>query len=170
MAVAQIPDLATYEASAQINEYDRGHLAVGLDAELRVVALKGKLFRGKVKDLGGTTGPPWNRRFECKLGLLDPSPELRPGMSVQLVIKTETLRNALWVPAQALQESDGRAFVYVRSGGTFSTRDVKLVRRGESQVVIDGLREGELVAMARPDEKKRSPANAKESATKAISK
>lgn len=170
MAVAQIPDLASYEASAQINEYDRGHLAVGLDAEVRVVALKGRLYRGKVRDLGGTTGPPWNRRFECKLGLLDPSHELRPGMSAKLVIKTETLRSALWIPAQALQESDGRAYVYVRSGAAVSTRDVKLVRRGESQVVIEGLREGELVAMARPDQKKQGAGSGKESASKAVSK
>jgi multidrug efflux pump subunit AcrA (membrane-fusion protein) len=170
MAVAQIPDLASYEASAQINEYDRGHLALGLDAELRVVALKGRLFRGKVKDLGGTTGPPWNRRFECKLQLVDPATDLRPGMSVKLVIKTDTIRNALWVPAQSLAESDGRTFVYVKAGEGFSARDVKLIRRGESQVVIEGLKEGDLVAMARPDEKRNGANKAPESASKAVSK
>lgn len=170
MAVAQIPDLASYEASAQINEYDRGHLAVGLDAELRIVALKGKLYRGKVKDLGGTTGPPWNRRFECKLNLLDPTPELRPGMSARLTIKTDTIHNALWIPAQALEESDGRASVYVKSGSGFSSRDVKLVRRGESQVVIEGLREGELVAMARPGQKQTGARKGPENASKAVMK
>jgi multidrug efflux pump subunit AcrA (membrane-fusion protein) len=170
MAVAQIPDLASYEASAQINEYDRGHIAIGLEVEARVVALKGKLFHGKVKDLGGTTGPPWNRRFECKLNLLDPSAELRPGMSVKLVVKTETIRNALWVPAQALQESDGRKYVYVKTGAGFSTRDVKLVRPGESQVVVEGLKEGELVAMARPDQKQSGAKKGPESASKAVMK
>lgn len=171
MAVAQIPDLASYEASAQINEFDRGHLAVGLDAEIRIVALKGRLFHGKVSDLGGTAGPPWNRRFECKLRLMDPSAELRPGMSVRLIIKTDTLSKALWIPAQALQESDSRTFVYVRGGtGGFSTRDVKLLRRGESQVVVEGLKEGDLVAMARPDLRQTSAKKGAESASKAVSK
>lgn len=170
MAVAQIPDLASFEASAQINEYDRGHLAVGLDAELRIVALKGRLYRGKVKDLGGTTGPPWNRRFECKLDVLDPTPDLRPGMSARLTIRTDTIRNALSIPAQALEESDGRALVYVKSGAGFSSREVKLVRRGESQVVIEGLRGGELVAMARPGQKHAGPKKSPDNASKAVMK
>lgn len=153
VAVAQIPDMASFEATAQINEQDRGHLAKGLDAELRVVALQGRLYPGRVIDLGTTTGPPWNRRFECKLAVQNPTAELRPGMSARIVIRTDTLRNALWVPAQALFESDGRKYVYLKEGGGFAARDVKLVRKGESQVVIEGVKEGELVALASPDQK-----------------
>ena len=85
--------------------------------------------------MGGTTGPPWDRHFECKITLDDPSPELRPGMNANVVITTEVLQNVLWVPAQALFESDGRTFVYVQSGSGFRAADVKLVRRSESQVV-----------------------------------
>jgi hypothetical protein len=59
------------------------------------------------------------------------------------------------VPSQALFESDGRTFVYLQSGASFSQSDVKLVRRSESQVVIDGLREGQVVAMASPEESSR---------------
>jgi len=63
--------------------------------------------------------------------------------------------NALWVPSQALFESDGRTFVYLQSGLSFSPADVKLVRRSESQVVISGLAEGQVVAMASPEETSR---------------
>lgn len=171
VAVAQIPDMSSFEAAAQINEQDRGHLAKGLEAELQIVALRRKSYRGTVKDLGTTTGPPWNRRFECKLSLLEPGPELRPGMSARITIKTDTISNALWVPAQALFESDGRKFVYVRKGDGFAQKDVKLIRKGESQAVLEGLKEGEMVALASPDQKRQdqkkgSPA----SASKAIAK
>jgi hypothetical protein len=65
------------------------------------------------------------------------------------------LKNVLWIPAQALFESDGRTFVYARTPeGGFATADVKLVRRSESQVVITGMNEGQQVALARPDQKK----------------
>ena len=64
--------------SAQVAEEDRGHLSVGQAAEIEVVSLPGRKFHGRVKDLGGTTGPPWERRFECKLTLLDPVPEFVP--------------------------------------------------------------------------------------------
>jgi len=64
------------------------------------------------------------------------------------------------VPTQAVFQSDGRTFVYVSEAGTFVAKDVKLLRRGESQVVIEGLKEGTLVALASPDQKDTSTAKA----------
>ena len=57
-------------------------------------------------------GPPWNRHFECKIHLDNPTPDLRPGMSVRIVVTTD-LRKVLWLPAQAVFESGSRTFVYV---------------------------------------------------------
>lgn len=160
MAVAQIPDLNSWEAGAQIAETDRGHLSVGLPAEIRIVALPGRKFAAKVKDLGGTTGPPWERKFECKLALLESAPELRPGMSAQIVVTLDTIKDAIWLPAQALFEQGGRTFVYARSGEQFLAKDVKLVRRGESQVVVTGVQPGDEIALASPDQKERKTPNA----------
>lgn len=150
MAVAQIPDLKNWELGARIGEMDRGHLAVGQPAVIEVIALPGKKFTGKVKNLGGTTGPPWDRNFECKIALDSPSDDLRPGMSGRITVITGVMKNVLYVPSQALFESDGRAFVYARQGGSFAPADVKLVRRSDRQVVIDKISEGQVVAMANP--------------------
>ncbi len=152
MAVAQIPDLTNWEVSAQVAEEDRGHLSVGQPAEIQVVSLPARKFHGRVKDLGGTTGSPWERRFECKLTLLDPVPELRPGMSARIGVTLELLKNALGLPAQALFEQSGRTFVYAKERGRFMSKDVQLVRRSESQVVIKGLKPGDEVALASPDQ------------------
>jgi HlyD family secretion protein len=160
MAVAQIPDMASWEATARIGELDRGHLAEGQPAEIEVVALPGKKFAGRIKSIGGTTGPPWQRVFECKLAVDQPSPELRPGMTVNIVITTGEMKNVLWAPSQALFESDGRTFVYLDTPTGYQPRDVKLVRRSESQVVLEGLKEGARVALASPaaqDTKKGAP-------------
>jgi HlyD family secretion protein len=157
MAVAQIPDMSHWEASAAIAEQDRGHLAEGQPAAIIVIAMPAQPFEGRIVNLGGTTGPPWNRRFECRLALHAGESRLRPGMSVRIVITTETMRDVLWLPAQALQESDGRAYVYVRDGAGFVERDVKLVRRSESQVVIEGLDEHAQVALAVPGKETSAP-------------
>ncbi|MBC8166161.1 MAG: efflux RND transporter periplasmic adaptor subunit [Bryobacteraceae bacterium] len=167
MAVAQIPDLRNWEVTARIGELDHGHLAVGQKTDITVVALPSKKFTGTIKNMGGTTGPPWNRRFECKISLDNPTPDLRPGMSVRMTIMTQVMSSVLWLPSQALFESDGRNFVYVHNGASFTPRDVKLVRRSESRVVVEGLKEGELVALANPDEMK-SKSGAKSSALQAI--
>jgi HlyD family secretion protein len=152
MAVAQIPDMSSWEAVARIGELDRGHLAPGEKADLTVIALPAKKFSGHIKNIGGTNGPPWDRHFDCQLALDNPSPELRPGMTAQIVITTEKLENVLWVPAQAVYESDGRSFVYAQTGGGFVPMDIKVVRRSESQVVLTGPKPGALVAMANPEE------------------
>jgi HlyD family secretion protein len=152
MAIAEIPDLKDWELAANIGELDRGHLAVNDKVAITIIAVPGRQFHGHIKELGGTTGPFWDRHFECKMVLDDPSPELRPGMSAQLVVTTDEMRGVLSVPSQALFESDGRTFVYVRSGRSFAARDVKLLRRNETRAVVSGLSEGQMVALANPVE------------------
>src|SRR5262249_21137307 len=133
MAVAQIPDLHSWEATARIGELDRGHLAEGQRAAISVIAVPEKTYTGHVKGIGGRLGPPWDRHFDCKIALDDASHELRPGMSAKIVTTPETLDNVLWLPAQAVFESDGRSFVYVQSPAGFVPADIKVVRRSESQ-------------------------------------
>jgi HlyD family secretion protein len=152
MAVAEIPDLKNWELAAKIGELDRGHLAPGEKVDITIIAVPDKPFTGHVKEIGGTIGQPWDRHFECKITLDNPSPELRPGMSATIVVTTEEMKNVLWLPAQALFESDGRTFVYARSGPSFVGKDVTLVRRNESKIVISGLAEGQEVALADPAE------------------
>ena len=152
MVIAEIPDLKSWELGANIGELDRGHLATGEKVDIQIVAVPFKKFHGRIKDMGGTTGPPWDRHFECKIELGDPSPELRPGMNANVVVNSEVLRSVLWVPGQAVFEADGRTFVYLKSGSGFAPADVKLVRRGESQAVITGIAEGQTVALASPEQ------------------
>lgn len=152
MAIADIPDLKSWELGAKIGELDRGHLSPGEKVAIEIIAVPGRPFTGHVKDIGGTTGLPWDRHFECTITVDNPSPELRPGMSANIVVTTDQMHDVLWLPAQALFESDGRTFVYARSGASFTPKDVALVRRNETRVVISGLEEGKEVALANPAE------------------
>ena len=163
MAVAEIPDLNHWEVGANIGELDQGHLRTGDKVSVSVIALAGKTFRGHVADIGTSSGSFWNRRFECKVALDNQSPELRPGMSARVEITSETIKNALWIPAQALFESDGKQFVYLRSGKAFARKDVTLVRRNETRVILTGLQAGQEVALANPAES--APKAAKSGAT-----
>lgn len=158
MVVAEIPDLHNWEIDASIGELDRGHLAKGDKVSITIIAVPNRTFSGHIREIGGTTGAPWDRRFACKIALDDSSPELRPGMSAQLVITTDRLHDVLWLPSQAVFESDGRTLVYARSGASFTTKDVKLLRRNETRVVVSGLPEGQIVALANPAEMQKKAA------------
>jgi hypothetical protein len=169
MSVAQIPDTKNWELSTQIGELDRGHIAVGQHAEISIIALPGIVFTGQVKSIGGMVGPFWDRHFDCHIALDRGNPALRAGMSATLRLTTDTLKQALWIPVQAVFESDGRNQVYVESSGGFVPKDVKIVRRSESQAVVTGVDEGQVVALANPDERARKTATA-DNAMKALGK
>jgi HlyD family secretion protein len=170
MAVAEIPDLKNWEIEANIGELDRGHIVVGGKVDVAVIAVPDEKFSGIVRDVGGTSGPPWNRVFACTVALNNSSPSLRPGMSTRLMITTDRLHDILWLPAQALFESGGRTFVYAKSGDTFAPKDVKLVRRSETRVVISGLPDGQIVALANPLESGKKPASKTGSALQGVGK
>lgn len=169
MPIAQILDLKNWEVSANIGELDRGHLSEGQKVSLTLVALPGKTFRGHVKMLGGTTGSPWDRHFDCRIALEEAAPEMRPGLTSNMVITTQVMENVTWLPSQALFESAGKTFVYQRSPQGFTQRNVTMVSRSESQVIVTGIKEGEVVAMSNPEQQNK-PAAQSNGAMKALQK
>jgi len=168
MPIAQILDLKNWEVSAHIAELDRGHLSEGQKVTVTLVALPGRTFTGRVKSLGGTTGG-WERVFDCRIALDEAAPEMRPGLTSNMVITTQTLENVTWLPSQALFENGGKTFVYQRTNQGFTPHDVTLVTRSESQAVISGLKEGDLVAMSNPEQQNK-PAEKSNGAMKALQK
>ena len=169
--IALIPDMSTWEVSASVPEVDRGYLMVGQPVSVQPAALGGRELKGHVKILGGTTGSAWNRRFSSRIQLDEIDPALRPGMTANVLITVETLKDVLWVPSQAVFESDGRAFLYAQSPEGFARRDITVLRRGESQTVITGLDEGQVVALSAPGQQDKSAASSKQNGVmKALTK
>lgn len=169
MPVAQILDLKNWEIAAHIGELDRGHLSEGQKVTVSLVALPGQVFRGHVKTLGGTAGPQWNRTFDCRIALDNDAAAMRPGLTSNMVITTDNLQGVTWIPSQALFEAGGKTFVYEKGPTGFAPHDVKLVSRSESQAVIDGLKDGDVVALSNPEQQNK-PAAQQNSAMKALQK
>ncbi len=80
---------------------------------------------------------------------------LRPGLLADVEIIVEKIPNAINVPMQAVFEREGKPVVYVKNGSVFEPRIVKPFKRSESVMVIaEGLKPGEVVALADPTAKK----------------
>lgn len=106
--------------------------------------------------------PEFGTEEERARAQLPPPPEedsqlqvlLRPGLLADIEITVEKIPNAIHIPAQGIFEKDGQPVVWVESGRRFQQRPVKLARRSESIMVIaDGLKPGEVVALADPTAK-----------------
>ena len=154
--VVDVFDVSTLEVRARVNEQERANVSVGQVATIESDVLVSIKPTAKVSSIAGLgradsrAGPL--RQFDVTLELRDPDPRLRPGSTVRLVVKGETVKNVLLLPRQALFEIDGKPHVYLRSGGedSFSPKQIKVLHRTESQIAIEGLEEGAAVALVDP--------------------
>ncbi len=88
---------------------------------------------------------------------------LRPGLLADAEVIVESIPNTLYIPYQAVFEEGAQTIVYVLQNGRLQARRVQLGRRSESQVaVVDGLAEGDLVSLYRPDSGPAAPAKTSE--------
>ncbi len=103
-----VADLSQMEARVEVNENDIVNVTIGDTAEVEIDAFPDTTFKAVVTDISnlaetkgqGTMEEVTN--FMVHLLLLDKLPAFRPGMSATADIATETHKNVLNIPIQAL--------------------------------------------------------------------
>lgn len=106
--IMTVADLDKMEATVDVDENDVVLVSVGDTARVKIDAFRGKEFLGVVTQIGnsaktsgfGTQDEVVN--FEVKIRLLDGSVEIRPGMSCDADIETETRVDVISVPIQSV--------------------------------------------------------------------
>jgi HlyD family secretion protein len=162
--VAEVLDMQQMEIQCKVDEGDRANMTVGTPVEAHVYALPGRIFPAKVESVAGmaSRGGPWSigsttSKFDVFVSLNNSDPEIRPGLTVQAVVEGGQTKDLLLVPPQALFDKDGKPFVYVEQGSAFVSRQVKVTQRTESQVAIEGIGEGAVVALVNPEQEAGKP-------------
>jgi multidrug resistance efflux pump len=156
--VAEVMNLEQMEIQCKVDEGDRANMNAGAPVEAYIYALPGRIFPAKVESVAGVAsrGRWWSgsttSKFDVSVTLDKSDPEIRPGLTVQAVVEGGQTKDLLLVPPQALFDKDGKPFVYEEQGSTFVARQVKVTRRTESQVAIEGVGEGAVVALVNPEE------------------
>jgi HlyD family secretion protein len=111
-----LADLSIITAEVKVDETDIVNVAMGQPVDVTVDALPGKVFPGKVTEVGdqailrstgiatsqSTTGTEEAKDFKVVVTLSNPPPELRPGLSATAKITTARRQNVLTIPIQAL--------------------------------------------------------------------
>ena len=122
-----IADLSVIQAELKVDETDIVNLTIGDRAEVTVDALPDQVFEGEVTEIGNSpiqasTGSTQEAKdFKVVVTLHNPSPELRPGMSCTGDITTDTRRDVLVIPIQALTVRD----VEVDKDGKYHPPDLR---------------------------------------------
>jgi len=153
-----VMDISQIIAKAHISQNDATLLHKGDKASIALAGADEKI-PGTVTLVSPALDPN-STTVEIWVQAANPTQQLRPGMSVQLSITAQTVRDAVVIPASALLNASGdSAQVMVVSEGLAQTRDVKTgVRSSQEVQVVSGLKEGEVVvsegAFGLPDKTK----------------
>jgi len=106
--IAVIADLSEILVEAEVGETEVVRMRVGQPAKVKVDAVQDFEYRGQVAEIGSSAtakaGSSGLRYFNVKLGLQNADERLRPGMTAQVDIITESAKNALSVPVQSVVE------------------------------------------------------------------
>lgn len=153
-----LPITTAMKAEIRVPEASLTKLRVGLPAVVRVDALPGRLFPGRLARVGLLPDSqqmwmnPDLKLYTCEVHLLNGAADLRPGMSGQVEILIESYDDALFVPVQSVLQVDGRPTVYVLTRtGEAAPRPVEIGLDNNRMVrIISGLEAGEPVLLAPP--------------------
>ena len=161
--VAEIVDLSEIEIKAKVNETDRTSLATGASASVSIEGAPALPLTGSTKGVSGLAPRAfWDagaeRQFDASFRLDRSEPALRPGMTARVVIAGERLAGVQHLPRQVLFEKEGKPVVYVKTATGFTPTPVKVVRRTESRVVVEGLAADAEVALTNPERRDRRAA------------
>jgi RND family efflux transporter MFP subunit len=145
-----LADLSHYEVQVSVSELDVESIVVGQEASLTVDALPGQAFVGRVAyvPLAGesTQGVV---TYPVTIGVGDPDPALRPGMTAAVSIIVERHENVLVVANRAIQVSAGQRTVTVIYQGQQISVPVTLGLVGDtnSEIAEGALQEGDVVVL-----------------------
>jgi len=153
-AVATLPDLRYMLSKTYVNEVDIRKLAnnqmvnIGLDA-FPDLKLKGKVTQ--VANVGEQKGNTDSKVFEVVIEVLETDTNVRPGMTTSNRIYTNTIKDTLVMPLEAVFNKDSITFVYLKRGLSIEKVQVTLGDANENEVVITaGLSEGDKVLLSEP--------------------
>jgi len=152
--VIEIPDLSIMQAKTTVNEVDINKVKKGQNAVIPVDALEGKTYYGKITriaTLARREESTNTKVFDVEITIDSTDGQLRPGMTCGCRIITARIKDALFVPLQAVFQKDGQTVVYVMSSRTPKKRVVKVGQKNSNYIIIkEGLKEGESVCLRDP--------------------
>jgi len=111
-----LSDMSIVTSEVKVDETDIVNVKIGQEAEVTIDAVPGKIFKGKVTEIGSqavlrtsglattqtTTSNQEAKDFKVVVTLENPPDNLRPGLSTTAKIKTAERKGVVAVPIQAL--------------------------------------------------------------------
>lgn len=148
----RIVNLNNMYVSTSVPESYIGKLKVGTQVDVFLTSLN-KNYKGKVRQIGNFINPN-NRSFGIEVSIPNPENLLRPNQVAKLKVIDYTVKNAIVVPSNVIQEDGkGNQFVFVASNSNGKTATAKkaIVTTGKSSdnvtEILSGLSANDIIVI-----------------------
>jgi RND family efflux transporter MFP subunit len=134
-----VADLSQVWVYAQIFQNDIGRVKPGDTAQITVDSYPGRTFSGQIEEILPQVDMA-TRTVRVRLAMANPGLKLKPGMFVNVDLKTN-LGRQLVVPASAVFQSGTRELVFLNHGnGSLEPKEITVgPRLGDDFIVLKGL-------------------------------
>jgi len=141
----QIADLSSVWVMADVYERDMARVKIGQRAHLRLTAVPGEAFTGRVEFIYPAVNPE-SRTLQARMSFRNPGLKLRPGMYGDVTLELDPA-DGLTVPDEAVVDTGELQYVFLaRDQGRFEPRVVRVGARGDGRVqLVEGVGEGDRV-------------------------
>jgi len=137
--VATLPDLSQMIVKTFVNEIDISKIYKGQVVEIGVDAFPDKSYNGEVVEVAniGEQKQGSNAKvFEIIIDVSDTDTILRPAMTTKNSIVTAVIDSSMFVPLEALFNSDSLSYVYTDRGRSIIKQEVKTGESNENEIIV----------------------------------
>ncbi len=157
--IITIPDMSRLGVDVDIHESHIKKIELGQRAVITADAVPEKTLSGKVTkvavlpDSNASRYNPSLKVYPSTVEIEGAQEFLKPGMTAKVKIIVDELKDVLYIPVQAVFVEKDQQFVFLRDGGTYRRQSVKVGNYNDEFIeVIEGLGEGDHVALRMPDD------------------
>ena len=152
--IATLPDMTKMISETYINEIDIAKIKVGQKVTLSIDAFPDKELKGEVisvANIGQPMPKSDSKVFEVNIRIFGSDPDLKPAMTTGNVIQTGTYSDKIYIPSEAVFETDSTKFVYVKKKNIVR-QIVDLGDENEDYVIVNkGVVEGDILLLSEPE-------------------
>jgi membrane fusion protein, multidrug efflux system len=143
--IVDVVDITTVRLVANIIEKDLKELQTGDGTKVEVDAYPGEEFMGRIARVSPVLDPA-TRTAPIEIEIPNPGYRLKPGMYARVSILTDTTKDALVVPSDAVVDLGGRRGVFTPLNESAVFRALQIgTEAGNIVEILGGLAEGDVV-------------------------
>lgn len=152
--IGTIPDMSKFLVELKVPEAYRSFIKTGLLTEIKMKSIPGLKLSGKVEQIStlAVHDISWDKnspkRYPTKIYTDDTDPRLTPGMTVNVDIIIDEVKDALHVPIESVYNREGNTYVRIEKESKVTEVKVKTGRSSMDYVEIqEGVNEGDSIIL-----------------------